>query len=595
MLLLLLGLLVPLGAASVMGQTAPAGKSEPAIQVPGEEAAPPTKTDDEHPWSIAEQFPGTLSPRDVVEPEQLDSPRSLMWSLARTLDAYREALIAGGRTYSTHEHLNWIQYRLAQCFDLSDVAPQFQLAAATDAAVLLRGILLRVPMADWDTIPDAKMITDMPLDQRPTRFRFKNVPIELVQLDSGDRSGEWVISQETREMASDAYNRMAHLEPIGGTVGKSLHRLHFFEPGWLIPSSLINNLPIWTGHEILGQAIWQWTTTFVAILIVGGGLVLVFTIMRRTLKRPITLTGRIVHFMYLVLTGCGAAAFVDFLQYHIFLNGVVLEIFIFAGSTIMMFAFMLAILSLGVIAAEIIIASPRISPRSLDAALIRVAGRSISIILAAVVFFKILAQLGFSASTLLAGAGVTGLAIALAAQDTLKNFFASLILLLERPFREGDWVRIGTDVGTVEAIGLRSTCMRISDGNLIYMPNEVVAHGRLENISRRPHTRCEIAIGVTYATTPIQMKRAVEIIRKILDEKTTTPSEFEPRVHFADFGDSALMIKCTYWDVTTSYSQSLAISHAVNLAILEQFTAEKIDFAFPTMTINGIDKDFFPI
>ena len=80
----------------------------------------------------------------------------------------------------------------------------------------------------------------------------------------------------------------------------------------------------------------------------------------------------------------------DFLQYHVFLNGMVLETFIFAGSTIMMFAFMLAILSLGVIAAEMVIASPPIGPRSLDAALIRVAGRSISIILAAFVFFKMI-------------------------------------------------------------------------------------------------------------------------------------------------------------------------------------------------------------
>lgn len=592
-MLLLVGLLLFPGAALVLAQTASTNVSQTDLQVPGEEAAPPTKTNDEHPWSIAEQLPGTPSPRDIVEPEQLDSPRSLMWSLARTLDAYREALIAGGRSYSTYEHLDWIQYRLAQCFDLSDVAPEFQLATATDAAVLLRGILLRVPMADWDTIPDAKMISDMPLDQRPIRFRFKNVPIELIQLESGDRSGEWVISQETRKMASDAYERMAHLDPIGGTVGKSLHRLHFFEPGWLIPSGLVNNLPIWTGHEVFGQAIWQWTATFIAILIVAATLVFVFIIMRRNAEHPITLTGRISHFMYLVLTGSGAAALVDFLQYHVFLSGMVLEIFTFAGSSIMMFAFMLAILSLGVIAAEIVIASPRISPRSLDAALIRVAGRSISIILAAIVFFKILAQLGFSASTLLAGAGVTGLAIALAAQDTLKNFFASVILLLERPFREGDWVRIGDDVGTVESIGLRSTCMRISDGNLIYMPNEVVAHGRLENISRRPHIRCEISIGVTYATTAAQMKRAVEIIRKILDEKTNPPFEFEPRVHFSDFGDSALMIECTYWELTTSYSESLAISQAVNLQILEQFNAANIDFAFPTMTVNGIDSDVF--
>lgn len=589
--LILLGLFLLPGAVSVMGQPGPSGGTDPDIQVPGEEALPPTKTNEQHPWSIAERFPGTPSPRDVVEPEQLDSPRSLMWSLARALDAYREALIAGGRTYATYEHLDWIQYRIAQCFDLSNVAPDFQLATATDAAVLLRGILLRVPMAGWETIPDAKMIADMPPDQRPTRFRFNNVPIELVQFESGDRSGEWVISQETREMANDAYNRIAHLDPIGGTVGTSLHRLHFFEPGWLIPSSWINQLPAWTGQEFVGQAIWQWTTAFIAILVVTGVLVVVFVVMRRNLKRPITLRGRIAHLVYFLLTGCCAAALVDFLQYHVFLNGVVLETFTFAGSTIMMFAFMLAILSLGVIGAEIVISSPSISPRGLDAALIRVAGRTMSIIFAAIVFFKILAQLGFSASTLLAGAGVTGLAIALAAQDTLKNFFASVILLLERPFSEGDWVRIGTDVGTVETIGLRSTCMRIDDGNLIYMPNEAVAHGRVENISRRPHIHCKISIGVTYATPPAKMKRALEVIRKVLDEKTNAPSAFDPRVYFTDFGDSAMMIKCVYWQSTTSYTESLTISQDVNLEILEQFNAEGIDFAFPTMTIDGINAD----
>ena len=89
------------------------------------------------------------------------------------------------------------------------------------------------------------------------------------------------------------------------------------------------------------------------------------------------------------------------------------------------------------------------------------------------------------------------------------------------------------------------------------------------------------------------MKRAVEIIRKILDEKTNHPFKLEPRVHFSDFGDSALVIECTYWELTTSYSKSLAISQDVNLQILEQFNAENIDFAFPTMTINGIDSDVF--
>ena len=553
------------------------------MEAPGESPDPAEQFDDDHPWTIVEKTPPFANSAQSVKPEKLDSPRSLMWSLGRTLNTYREILEKEGRTYESEPRLRWIQSRIAQCFDLSDIGPEFQNGIATDSAVYLREIMRRIPMAAWETIPDLNDINKMAKNEQISRYRFDSVPIELMVLTEGERAGEWIITIETRDTARAAFEHVKHITPIAG-VGE-LYRRHFFSPGWLIPPSLINNLPIWTGYSIFEQALWQWAITIVSLLILAtlviGGLVL----LRNRCSRPLTLTGRLLHLFYLIMTGALAAAFIEFLELHVFLSGSVLQFFTFFCSGIMLLSFVLGLLTLGVLIAEIIISSPRINPRSLDAALIRVAARTISILLAAIVFFQILSQLGLSPATLLAGAGVTGLAVALAAQDTLKNFFASIILLMERPFREGERIRIGDDTGTVETIGLRSTSIRTRAGNLVSLPNETVAHGRIENISRRPHIRNDFTIGLVYSTTTSKIQQAVDIIRGVLDEKIQAPGNFKPLVFFTRFDDSSLAIECTYWQSTTDYYRSRQTAESVNLAILDQFNEAGIEFAYPTMTI----------
>ena len=552
-------------------------------EAPGEAPLPARESEADHPWTIVEKTPPFENSRESVKPEQLDSPRSLMWSLGRTLNTYRDILEEDGRTYESQPRLRWIQSRIAQCFDLTDVGPQFQSDVATDAAVYLREIMRRIPMSAWETIPDKNEIEKMPDDERITRYRFDYVPIELMVLTDGERAGEWVITMETRETAQAAYEHVKNITPIAG-VGE-LYRRHFFEPGWMIPSTWINNLPAWTGHEIFDQALWQWGVTLLSLSILSIIVLTLLVLLRNRCKRPLTITGRILHLLFLILVGTISAAFIDFLQFHVFLSGGVLEFFIFFCSGLMSISFVLGLLTLGVLIAEIVIASPKINPRSLDAALIRVAARTISILLAALVFFQILSQLGFSPATILAGAGVTGLAVALAAQDTLKNFFASIILLMERPFREGERIRIGDDMGTVETIGLRSTSIRTRAGNIVSLPNETVAHGRIENISRRPHIRNEFSIGLVYSTPTEKIEQGVQIIRDILNEKTEAPDEFKPLVFFTRFDDSSLVIECSYWQSTTDFFQSQQTAQAVNLAILDQFNANGIEFAYPTMTI----------
>lgn len=552
--------------------------------MPGASEQPDTVVGEDHPISVVEKDAPDQDPTFTVQPTVLSSPRATLWSLGRALNAYRNILSNEGRIYDNQRKIRWIEERIAYCFDLEDIAPQFQNAVATDAAVYLRDMMRRIPMTMWETIPDANEMRAMPSGSAQNFYRMSDAPIELIRIQSGDREGNWVISQETRNRAFRAYERVISEKAIAGSG--DLVRLHFFEPGWLIPSVLVKGLPPWAGYSLFGQSLWQWGVTVIAIIL----LMLIFTgvylLNRRFRAKKINIGSRIVRLFFLLLIGFSMMGFTYFIEFHVFLNGMVLQGFTVASAVLMMVAFIGSILTLGTIIALLIIATRDPDAPGMDPALIRIVVRSISIVIAIILLAQMLTQIGFSPTTLLAGAGVTGLAFALAAQDTLKNFFASIILLTERPFREGDVICIGTDRGKVESLGLRSTSLRISDGNLIYLPNGEITNGRIENISRRPHIRCDVKIGVTYATSIEKINEGVSIIRKILEETVVTPYGRPPRVFFSEFADSALMIKCTYWQSTTNYVESLEISQKINLEILNLFRKANLDFAFPTITLD---------
>jgi MscS family membrane protein len=193
-------------------------------------------------------------------------------------------------------------------------------------------------------------------------------------------------------------------------------------------------------------------------------------------------------------------------------------------------------------------------------------------------------------SALLAGLGIGGLAVALAAQDTLKNFFGSLMIMLDKPFTVGQRINYGGYDGTVEEIGFRSTRMRTLTGHLVTIPNEKVASESVENIGRRPSIRRLANITITYDTPPDKVERALNIIREILDNHEGLPPDFPPRVFFNEFNDASLNIVMLYWYHPPDWAAYMAFSEKVNLQIMRAFEAEGIEFAFPTTT-NFLAQD----
>ncbi|MFH0908351.1 MAG: mechanosensitive ion channel family protein [bacterium] len=188
-------------------------------------------------------------------------------------------------------------------------------------------------------------------------------------------------------------------------------------------------------------------------------------------------------------------------------------------------------------------------------------------------------------TSLLAGLGVGGLAVALAAQETIKNFFGSLVISADRPFEIGDRVVVDGFDGPVEDVGFRSTRIRTLEGHLITIPNGELANKTIQNIGKRPYIRRNTVISVTYDTPPDKVRRALEILRELLRNHEGQQPDLPPRVFFDQFGAASLDLRMLYWYHPPEYWKFVEFGERLNLQILERFNAEGIDFAFPTQTL----------
>ncbi len=192
--------------------------------------------------------------------------------------------------------------------------------------------------------------------------------------------------------------------------------------------------------------------------------------------------------------------------------------------------------------------------------------------------------LGLRITALVAGAGIVGLAMALAAKDTLANFFGSVMIMLDKPFTVGERISLDTLTGTVEKIGFRSTRIRSLSGHMYSIPNSKLADSIVENIAKRPHIKYAFDLTLVYDTTAVQMDRAMEILHEILDNHEGFTKKLPPRIFFTAFNDWSLNISVILWFQSTDYFHVQQWKNDINLEILRRFNAEGLDFAFPTST-----------
>ena len=210
--------------------------------------------------------------------------------------------------------------------------------------------------------------------------------------------------------------------------------------------------------------------------------------------------------------------------------------------------------------------------------------KSLRIFIVVMAIIMVVQNLGYSISGLLASLGIGGLAIALAAKDALSNIFGSIMILLDRPFAIGDWVQTGDLEGTIEGVGFRSTKIRTFAKTQITIPNSVLMNMPINNYSRMPKRRIKMNVGITYATSPNQMREAVAAIRQMLREHPAIDQEFF-LVNFTDFGASSLDIMVYCFTSSTIWQEYLDARQDVCLRIMDILEEMGLEIAFPSRTV----------
>jgi MscS family membrane protein len=207
--------------------------------------------------------------------------------------------------------------------------------------------------------------------------------------------------------------------------------------------------------------------------------------------------------------------------------------------------------------------------------------KAIVVILA---FIAILGNFGFNVAALVAGLGVGGIAVALAAQKSIENLFGGIMLYADRPVRVGDFCRFGDKMGTIEEIGIRSTRIRTLDHTVITVPNATFSNMEIDNITARERIRLLAILTVRYETMPDQLRYILVEIRKLLYcHERVTPDT--PRVRFINFGAYSLDIEVVAYVDTTDWAEFLGIREDIFLRIMDIIEASGSGFAFPSQTL----------
>jgi len=204
------------------------------------------------------------------------------------------------------------------------------------------------------------------------------------------------------------------------------------------------------------------------------------------------------------------------------------------------------------------------------------------IIIWSIVLLLVLDNLGVNITALVAGLGVGGIAVALALQTILGDLFASLSIVLDKPFVVGDFLIVGDLLGSVEYVGLKTTRLRSLSGEQLVFANADLLNSRIRNFGRMYERRVAFNIGVTYQTPRDKIKKIPLIIREAVEQQSDTRFD---RSHFKEYGDFSLVFETVYFVLGPDYNKYMDIHQAINLYIHEQFEKEGIEFAYPTQTL----------
>jgi MscS family membrane protein len=557
---------------------------------------------------------GTLSAAHAeddhpLRPPDASSPRATLQSfLAVTDDIYRsmksvlEGYATSDRLYlSAQEHQQQRGAleeapKLVHYLDLSGVTPVLVDTVSMERVLQLREILDRIPVPPFADIPDQNALGAQPAK----RWRLPNTEIDVVRIENGPRAGDYVISAETVERLPAFYRRVRNL-PYKPGPGEDLAKVYralsqnpsatIYEAflsspaglSFLVPPRWMLSLPSWAQIPVGGLTAWQWLGLAVGLLI---GALIIWLGHHPTRRQS---DGRetgprwgalLLPFAILFVAGVLVPLFDMILRI-----GGNLRVAIEYGriAAVYLAAAWLAV-TVSAVLGEAAIGSERLTIGNFDDQLIRLGARLVGVVAAIAILIRGGDELGFPAYSVLAGLGVGGLAVALAAQTTIANLIGSLLIALEKPFRVGQRVRIAGTEGTVEDVGFRCTHIRTLDNSLVSIPSSSVVNTAVENLSVRPKRRQRFLVQVTYNTSCGKLEQVMAAISDLLAAHPLV-EQGTYHVRLNNFGESSLDILIIFHLLVTDNASELREREAVLLKIMRAVAEAGAEFAFPTRTL----------
>ena len=503
-------------------------------------------------------------------------------------------------------HLN----HAADLLDLSRLPQAYRRRRAIEAALQLKEVLDRTFPPFLESIPDAKMLAAARKEGEAYRWRYPNTEIEIEEVMEGELRGQFLFSAATVQHAGDFYsklhdlsyrhesspNRIRQYDWAGESPG--FYEYYVLLPGSLIPEAhllgrVVDRLPAWFKTSYGGQTLWQWTALFLCALGAAVAGVLVFRVMKHLAGWLGLPWNRWLMVLPPIFVAYMVLEILNFLKGEIKLTGDLLPFVVAFGRVIETILIVWAVFGLSRALAETAVFSKMIREGSHDASMMRIGMRILAFLAGSLIIVYSLQNLGADMVPLLAGLGVGGLAVALAAQRTFANFIGSLILYANKPVKVGDFCRYGDNIGTVEYIGALATRIRSLERTIVTVPNAEFSEMKIDNFSVRDQFLLKAVLQLRYETTSEQLRYILTRLRELLlghPKVTPVPA----RVRFVGYGAYSKDLEVFAYLDCDEYNIFLAIQEDILLRMEDIIKEAGSGFAFPSQTAyvtrdKGID------
>lgn len=462
--------------------------------------------------------------------------------------------------------------------DMSEVPHAARVKKGRSAAAALYETLSRINLPPFDKIPA--------MDQEgwlsSTNTLQWTIPDTEIVL-SRSSNGNFLFSPQTVARAGVFYERVRKLPYTRPMPFERVHEIMDTSGGWLVPYAWIKALPHWCLNPLGNDPLWKWMALALVLCVFLFLMRLLFRLSHAgSHKHPfLKALTRVILPAYFLLS-VPVVAYLALVQINLRgSNGSAIEI---VSTALIYFSGAWLAWRAALVVAEAIISSPRIAPEGVDAHLIRLCTRLLGLVAWAWLLVIGADQVGIPAYGVVAGLGVGGLAIALAAQPTIENLIGGLSLFADKPVRVGDLCKCGTDEGTVEAIGLRSTRIRGTDRTLTTIPNATLSKMAIANLAERDRILIQSLVSVRYETSSEQLRFLLIKLLELLKKHPRIHAD-TARARLIGFGDSSLNIEIFAYALTRDRVEFLAIREDILLQIMALVEQSGTSFAFPSQTL----------